>query len=347
MAALSKDQVAALLRKAGFPEEKIPLMVNIAGRESGLNPYAHNPNRATGDNSYGLFQINMIDRLGEARLKEFADLGVTSFEDLKDPWKNVQAAKRVYDSQGINAWTTAKAAMGDPTPKLTPGLSAATPGLSGVSSEADPLDSMMSAILGNTLSGASRRGIEPGRLASGPGFWSEWNKLEPGVAAQVAAVQALLPGGGRSAQVASTSTPLPASDPGLGAVPGEGLFVAKTGNSGISTGPHLDARWSDGRPIKPGDLDEYLRIGGKLPSELTLTSGYGPRNAPTAGASSFHKGIDLATESGTPIYATGGAKLSRSLGNLDGAGYSVVVNTPRGDLQLLHLTPGSSPLSRG
>jgi len=25
----------------------------------------------------------------------------------------------------------------------------------------------------------------------------------------------------------------------------------------------------------------------------------------------------------------------------------VVVNTPRGDLQLLHLTPGSSPLSRG
>ena len=119
MAALSEGQVGDLLRSAGFPEEKIPLFVKIAQRESGLRPGAHNPNAATGDNSYGLFQINMIGNLGPARLKEFADIGVRSYEDLKDPWKNVQAAKRVFDSSGVNAWTTAKLAAADSAPVTT------------------------------------------------------------------------------------------------------------------------------------------------------------------------------------------------------------------------------------
>lgn len=118
MSALSEDQVATLLRQAGFPENKIPLMINIGKRESSLNPYAHNPNAATGDNSYGLFQINMIGDLGRSRLKEYADLGIKSYDDLKDPWKNVQAAKRVLDSQGLSAWTTYEAAARDPMPTI-------------------------------------------------------------------------------------------------------------------------------------------------------------------------------------------------------------------------------------
>ena len=35
-----------------------------------------------------------------------------------------------------------------------------------------------------------------------------------------------------------------------------------------------------------------------------LSCGFGPRKAPTAGASTFHKGIDLAAPKGTPIYAS-------------------------------------------
>ncbi len=34
-----------------------------------------------------------------------------------------------------------------------------------------------------------------------------------------------------------------------------------------------------------------------------ISSGYGPRRAPTAGASSYHRGIDFAAGNGTPIYA--------------------------------------------
>ena len=51
-----------------------------------------------------------------------------------------------------------------------------------------------------------------------------------------------------------------------------------------------------------------------------LSSGFGPRHSPTAGASSYHKGIDLAIASGTPILAVGSGKVvtasySSSAGN--------------------------------
>lgn len=123
-------------------------------------------------------------------------------------------------------------------------------------------------------------------------------------------------------------------------------FVARTGSTGVSTGPHLDIRYASGQPISPKELDQYLLIGNKRPSELPLTSPYGPRTAPTAGASSFHKGIDIGVGAGTPIYATGGAKLVRSYGDTGAGGYTVGVQIPgKGEVQLLHLTRGSSPLS--
>ena len=51
-----------------------------------------------------------------------------------------------------------------------------------------------------------------------------------------------------------------------------------------------------------------------------LSSGFGPRKSPTAGASSYHKGLDLAIASGTPVVAAGGGKVvtatySSSAGN--------------------------------
>lgn len=181
MATLSEGQVGDLLRSAGFPEDKIPLFVKIAQRESGLRPGAHNPNAATGDNSYGLFQINMIGNLGPARLKEFADIGVRSYEDLKDPWKNVQAAKRVFDSSGVNAWTTAKLAAADSAPVATSAggfnpmqqaglpLAAASGAATGAAatSSADPLTEMALAIAGGRrpTSGTSD-GLETQRFAA-------------------------------------------------------------------------------------------------------------------------------------------------------------------------------------
>lgn len=51
-----------------------------------------------------------------------------------------------------------------------------------------------------------------------------------------------------------------------------------------------------------------------------ISSSFGPRKSPTAGASSYHKGIDIAATSGTPIWAAAGGKVitaaySSSAGN--------------------------------
>jgi hypothetical protein len=108
-ARLSNAQLASYARQAGFPEDKIPTIVGIARAESGGNPLALNPNRATGDESYGLMQVNMIDypdyQLGQSRLREF---GLKEKSDLYDPLTNMRAAKAIYDSQGPNAWSVYK-----------------------------------------------------------------------------------------------------------------------------------------------------------------------------------------------------------------------------------------------
>jgi len=99
---LTKAQITSLVRQAGFPEEVVPTMVGIAGGESGFKPTAHNPDASTGDNSYGLFQINMLGAMGPERRQLF---GIESNEELFDPLKNVKAAKAIYDRQGLNAWS--------------------------------------------------------------------------------------------------------------------------------------------------------------------------------------------------------------------------------------------------
>lgn len=45
------------------------------------------------------------------------------------------------------------------------------------------------------------------------------------------------------------------------------------------------------------------QFGRPLPN-YSVSSGYGSRTAPTAGATSWHNGVDLAAPMGTPIYAT-------------------------------------------
>lgn len=93
-------KLAQLARSVGMPEDKIPTMVAIALAESGGKTDAHNP--VPPDDSYGLWQINMIGRLGPARRKEY---GLKSNDELKDPVKNAKAALAVLKSQGLSAWS--------------------------------------------------------------------------------------------------------------------------------------------------------------------------------------------------------------------------------------------------
>ena len=64
----------------------------------------------------------------------------------------------------------------------------------------------------------------------------------------------------------------------------------------------------------------------RIPCSYTkLTSAFGYRDAPTAGASTYHQGVDLAGPQGTPIYASrGGTVTTASFGSA--AGYYVTIN---------------------
>ena len=101
MANLNISQLVQLARQVGFPEQAVPDMAATWMGESGGNPRAHNNNRSTGDNSYGIGQVNVIDELGEERRKQF---GLSRNEDLFDPLVNAKASRTIWDSQGFDAW---------------------------------------------------------------------------------------------------------------------------------------------------------------------------------------------------------------------------------------------------
>lgn len=85
----------------GLAPEKAILMAAVGMAESTGNSGAHNDNPATGDNSYGLWQINMIGDLGPARLRQY---GLRSAEDLKDPETNARVMAQLLNGSGISAW---------------------------------------------------------------------------------------------------------------------------------------------------------------------------------------------------------------------------------------------------
>lgn len=93
------NQAANFLRAAGIPESQIPTGVAIGMAESHLRPGAHNPNASTGDNSYGIWQINMIGKMGPDRRNK---LGITNNDALFDPATNARAAAMI--SGGGSNW---------------------------------------------------------------------------------------------------------------------------------------------------------------------------------------------------------------------------------------------------
>lgn len=99
---MTQAEIQALARAAGFSQQAAPIASAIAIAESSGNPRAFNPKPP--DLSYGLWQINMIGRLGPERRARF---GLRSNEDLFDPATNARAAY-VISSRGSNfrPWTT-------------------------------------------------------------------------------------------------------------------------------------------------------------------------------------------------------------------------------------------------
>ncbi|MFZ4710552.1 MAG: M23 family metallopeptidase, partial [Zwartia sp.] len=71
------------------------------------------------------------------------------------------------------------------------------------------------------------------------------------------------------------------------------------GSTGISSGAHFDVRRQDGSYISPEQAKALFDP--SVRRQLAMTSAYGPRRAPVPGASTFHKGVDLAGPANTPL----------------------------------------------
>ena len=85
----------------GLSKEQAILMAAVGMAESTGNSGVRNTNPNTGDDSYGLWQINMIGNLGPDRLRRY---GLTSAEDLKDPETNARVMASMFKTDGITAW---------------------------------------------------------------------------------------------------------------------------------------------------------------------------------------------------------------------------------------------------
>jgi hypothetical protein len=88
---LTNDELIELMSTVGFKGKSLRTAWAVAMKESNGRPVAHNDTVSTGDNSYGIFQINMIGSLGKDRLALFNEkFGVLKNTDLFDPVTNVQ-----------------------------------------------------------------------------------------------------------------------------------------------------------------------------------------------------------------------------------------------------------------
>ncbi len=101
------SEIAKYAGLCGFPgdhdENKIAIATAIAMAESKGNPSAHNYNVNSGDDSYGLWQINMLGPLGPSRRQQFE---INDNSALLDPCVNAKAMS-IVSGEGTNwqPWT--------------------------------------------------------------------------------------------------------------------------------------------------------------------------------------------------------------------------------------------------
>jgi len=95
------EELVKMLSTIGFEGKALKVAWAVVKKESNGRPLAFNGNVKTGDNSYGIFQINMIGGLGVARRDKF---DLDSNKDLFDPVVNAQIA--YYMSNEGSDWSS-------------------------------------------------------------------------------------------------------------------------------------------------------------------------------------------------------------------------------------------------
>jgi hypothetical protein len=99
--AFTDEELVRMLSTIGFEGKALKVAWAVVKKESNGRPLAFNGNVKTGDNSYGIFQINMIGGLGVARRDKF---DLDSNKDLFDPVVNAQIA--YYMSNEGSDWSS-------------------------------------------------------------------------------------------------------------------------------------------------------------------------------------------------------------------------------------------------
>ena len=100
---LTDRQLKELLRAVGFKGQSLKMAWAVAKKESNGRPLAFNGNTSTGDSSFGIFQINMINMLGPDRREKY---GLNFTAELMNPVINAQIAYHM--SAGGTNWTAWK-----------------------------------------------------------------------------------------------------------------------------------------------------------------------------------------------------------------------------------------------
>jgi hypothetical protein len=97
---LTDGQLVDMLKAVGFKGKALRSACAIAKAESNGRPLAFNGNVKTGDNSYGVFQINMLGELGSDRRDKFE---LDSNAELLNPVVNAQIA--LHMTKGGKDWS--------------------------------------------------------------------------------------------------------------------------------------------------------------------------------------------------------------------------------------------------
>ena len=98
---LTDNELKELLSSVGFEGKALKMAWAIAKSESNARPMAYNGNRKTGDSSYGIFQINMLGKLGIDRKEKFE---LKSNITLFDPVINAEIT--YYMTKGGTDWSS-------------------------------------------------------------------------------------------------------------------------------------------------------------------------------------------------------------------------------------------------
>lgn len=99
----------AFAQPALVPRSTLVAFMRIASRESGFDPGAHNGNASTGDNSYGLWQINTLSTGQWNEVRNYFDPPLTDRAQLFAPRVNAIAAVAMYRRYGWKPWRLAGA----------------------------------------------------------------------------------------------------------------------------------------------------------------------------------------------------------------------------------------------